>query len=124
MVLILKDKISEIILGYYFGDKKECPPLRRENAFLAKSAVDLADSIRSGEITSTQLVEATIDRMKEVNSILNAIVDGPFLEALEEARAIDERISGKQITEGFFSFSYRQTDDFKMTYKLNRCTYF
>lgn len=101
MVLILKDKISELCLGYYFGGKKECPPLRKENNFLVKSAVDLAYSIRSGETTSTQLVEATINRMREVNGILNAIVDGPFLEAIDEAKTIDERITNKQISEGF-----------------------
>lgn len=101
LLLILKDKLSEIILGWYFGDKKDsCPPLNDENSFLKKSAVELAALIRNGELTSTRLIEATINRMKEVNGIFNAIVDGPFLEALEEAKIIDERIANKQISEG------------------------
>lgn len=100
MILILKDKVSEICLGYYFGEKKKCPVLNEENSFLIRSAIDLAISIRNGEIRSTQLVEATINRIREVNGVLNAVVDGPFLEALDEAKAIDNRIAGKQISEG------------------------
>lgn len=101
MILILKDKLSEIGLGYFFGgEKKKCPALKEENSFLNRSAIDLASSIRNGKITSTQLVGATINRIKDVNGVLNAIVDGPFLEALEEAKAIDDRIAGKQISEG------------------------
>lgn len=66
MVLVLKDKLTEIVLGSYLGDKKACPSLTSANRFLEKSAVELARSIRSGEITSTQLVQAVIDRIKEV----------------------------------------------------------
>lgn len=67
MVLLLKDKLTEIVLGYYMGDKKACPPLTSANRFLEKGAVDLAQAIRKREITSTQLVRAIIDRIKEVN---------------------------------------------------------
>lgn len=66
MGLILKDKLSEISLGWYFGDKKTCPPLKDEHKFLAKSATELASLIRNGQIKSMDLVQATIDRMKEV----------------------------------------------------------
>lgn len=66
MVLLLKDKLTEIVLGVYLGDKKACPPLTSANRFLEKSAVDLAQAIRTREITSTQLVRAIIDRIKEV----------------------------------------------------------
>lgn len=100
MVLILKDKLSEIFLGWYFGEKKTCPPLKSENSFLEKSATELAHLIETRQITSTQLVQATIDRMNEVNGILNAIVDGPFPEALKEAQIIDERIANNQISKG------------------------
>lgn len=69
MVLILKDKVSEIVLGWYLGEKKTCPPLTTENQFLSKSAVELAELIRNGELTSTKLVQAVIDRMNEVKKI-------------------------------------------------------
>lgn len=85
MVLILKDKLSEVFLGWYFGEKRTCPPLKSEYNFLAKSAKELANLIETKQITSTQLIKATIDRMNEVNGVLNAIVDGPFVaEALRE----------------------------------------
>lgn len=105
MVLILKDKLSEVFLGWYFGEKKTCPPLKSEYNFLAKSAKELANLIETKQITSTQLIKATIDRMNEVNGVLNAIVDGPFVaEALREAQLIDERIANNQISKGSYIF--------------------
>lgn len=100
MVLTIKDKLSDIFLGWYFGEKKTCSPLSSKNIFLSKNAVELAALIRNRKITSTQLVEATINRMKEVNGTLNAIVDGPFEDVLMEAKNIDERIANNQISEG------------------------
>lgn len=104
MVLTLKDKLSEIFLGWYFGEKKTCPPLKSEYIFLSKSAKELANLIETKKITSTQLVKASIDRMNEVNGVLNAIVDGPFVaEALLEAKLIDERIANNQISKEEFA---------------------
>lgn len=101
VLLVLKDKISEIFFEWYFGEKKVCPPLKNNNEFLTKSAAELAASIRKGEITSTQLIAATINRIMEVNGVLNAMVDGPFVkEALSEAQNIDNRIANKQISTG------------------------
>lgn len=100
VVLIVKDQLIEMVLNWYFGDKKTCPALQDEQKFLTKSATELALAIRNGEITSTQLIEAIIKRIKEVNGVLNAIVDGPFMEALADAKIIDERIINKQISAG------------------------
>lgn len=38
-----------------------------------------------------------------MNKVLNAIVDGPFADALDEAKRIDERIEKKQISEDEYS---------------------
>lgn len=104
LFLVLKDKTVEAALSWYFGAKETvCPPLNDANRFLSKSAVELAQMIRNGEITSYQLVDACIKRMNEVNKVLNAVVDGPFKEALDEAKRIDERIAGKLISEDEFS---------------------
>lgn len=70
MVLMLKDKLTEIVLGQYLGDRTACPPTTSANRFLEKSAVELAQSIRNKEITATKLVQAIIDRIKEVNTLL------------------------------------------------------
>lgn len=128
LLLIVKDRLVEMFLRWYFGEKKTCPALSEQHQFLKKSATELAAAIRNGEITSTQLVTATLERMREVNGLLNgklsnfqckwksekrqqinaqflfvrtAIADGPFAsEALDEAKAIDERIANKQISNG------------------------
>lgn len=39
----------------------------------------------------------------QVNPIINAIIDGPFMEALDEARLIDERISKNEISDEEFT---------------------
>lgn len=95
----MRDYLSEIILQWYFGKGEECLPLTSENYFLAKSAVDLAASIKNREITASQLIKETISRMNRINGVLNAIVDGPFPEALEQAKDIDNRIANNQISE-------------------------
>lgn len=124
MVLILKDKLSEVFLGWYFGEKRTCPPLKSENNFLAKSAKELANLIETKQITSTQLIKATIDRMNEVNGVLNAIVDGPFVaEALREAQLIDERIANNQISKGYIAikiyiFFYFSNFNYLYTYNF------
>lgn len=62
---LIKNFLLELILGWYLGERKTCPALK-QNKFLTKSAVDLAQMIRRKEITSTQLVQACIDRINEV----------------------------------------------------------
>lgn len=67
------------------------PPIR--NPLLRLPATVLADMIRTQRISSTQLIGAYIERCREVNPLLNAIVDERFAEALEEANAVDQLIA-------------------------------
>lgn len=90
------------MLEFYWGQKSKCPALRKD-FFITKSAVEIAELIRNQDISSHQVVNAYINRMIEVNPVLNAVIDGPFLEALDEAQKIDERISKGQISEEEFS---------------------
>ena len=53
----------------------------------------MAQSIRSGEVTSRALVQTHIDHIKAVNPALNAVVEDRFDDALAEADAADERIA-------------------------------
>lgn len=72
----VKNLLLEAVLGWYLGDRKLCPPLKRDR-FLMKSATDLAQMIRKKEITSTELVQATIDRINEVSAqyfMINRVV--------------------------------------------------
>lgn len=53
--------------------------------------------IRSREITAEQLFEACVRRIEQVNPMLNALVDGPFVDARDTVRSIDERIAAGEI---------------------------
>src|SRR6185437_11141437 len=65
-----------------------CPDME---AMLLLSASRLAEMIRSGEITSLEVVEANVRHIERVNPTLNAMVAQRFDEAREEARAADAR---------------------------------
>ncbi len=50
-------------------------------------------------MTSREVVSAFVERLQEVNDIINCVVDSRFREALEEARNVDALISGSSSTE-------------------------
>ena len=65
------------------------------NPILALSATEIARKIRTGEVSSLEIVDACIERIEEVNPVLNAVVHPRFEQARNEARAIDTaRING------------------------------
>lgn len=55
-------------------------------------ATQLAYLIRSKQVTCTEVISAYIDRVKEVNPYLNAVVEDRFEAALLEAKQLDEKI--------------------------------
>lgn len=70
---VVKNFLLDLTLGWYLGQRDRCPSLK-ENHFLKKSAIDLAQMIRKREITSTQLILATIARIKEVIDVVFGFV--------------------------------------------------
>ncbi|KAK0163993.1 hypothetical protein PV328_002668 [Microctonus aethiopoides] len=66
---------------------KKCPPI--VNKLLLIPATEMARKIRQQEITSEEVVMAYIMRCREVNPIINAVVENRFDAALEEAREAD-----------------------------------
>jgi amidase len=54
------------------------------------TVTSLAQAIRAGEFSSTDVVEAHLRRIDEVNPVLNAVVQGAPEAAIAEARAADE----------------------------------
>jgi len=62
------------------------------NRLLTHSGVDLARMIRTGEVTSLEVVEAHIQRIQEVNPRLNLVVKDRFDRARVEAGQADARI--------------------------------
>lgn len=75
---------------------RKCPP--PTNPILFKSATILSRMIRSKEVSSEEVVKAFIDRCKEVNPFLNAIVEPRYEVALREARNIDKMLSSTDKT--------------------------
>lgn len=67
------------------------PPIDDHN--LITRAAKLSQQIKSGHITSEEVVESFIGRIKRVNPSLNAVVDRRFEQALKEAREIDKKLA-------------------------------
>ncbi|KAH7693548.1 amidase, partial [Aphelenchoides avenae] len=61
-----------------------------DNALLMISAMEAADMVRTGELTSSELVEAYIERITHVNPLINAVVNVNFDEAREAAQQVDK----------------------------------
>ncbi|KAH8335718.1 hypothetical protein KR074_012007 [Drosophila pseudoananassae] len=104
LVHILTDRLLEFGLGWYLGPHRRVqgPPSADQQALLSKSAVELAQLIRERKIRSYDIVKAYCERIENVNRDLNAVVDGPFPEALEQAREIDRRLSKKEYSDEDF----------------------
>ena len=54
-------------------------------------AIELADLIRTGDVSSVEVVEAHIERVEAVNPHLNAVVHTRYSQARREAERADER---------------------------------
>lgn len=71
--------------------KDSFPEIRNE--MLEIPAVDLAERIRNKELRSEDVVRAYIDRIREVNPLINAVVEERFVAAIEEAKKADDMIA-------------------------------
>lgn len=60
---------------------------------LLRSATSLAADIRNGKVTSVQLISAYIARIRQVQAVINAVVEDRFEEALKEAEAADRLVA-------------------------------
>ncbi|GIY79555.1 fatty-acid amide hydrolase 2-A [Caerostris darwini] len=80
----------------YCGKGKIVPNVK--NPLLLKSATRLAEEIREGKLTSTDVVQAYTDRILQVEPFINATVDRCFLDAMEEARKVDVLIASEKYT--------------------------
>eukprot|EP00094_Tigriopus_californicus_P010523 TCALIF_10151-PA protein Name:"Similar to FAAH2 Fatty-acid amide hydrolase 2 (Homo sapiens)" AED:0.16 eAED:0.16 QI:0/0.42/0.25/0.75/0.57/0.75/8/46/523 len=89
---ILADLVSDVTFHLlYFGRKKTLPPLNHK--ILLLSASQLAEKIRSRQISSEFLVRACIERIAEIQPVLNAVVDQRYDEALATAQKVDRDLA-------------------------------
>ena len=89
---VLIDLLSDITFSIINWKSKRVGLSPPANDILLQSGVVLARKIRQGELKSEELVTACIDRIKEINSLINAVVDQNYDEALNEARKCDKYV--------------------------------
>ncbi|KAL7729072.1 hypothetical protein ACLKA6_019900 [Drosophila palustris] len=101
LVHIISDRLLELVLGWYLGPHKRVatPISVDQQVILTKSAVELAQQIRERKLKSYDIVKAHCERIEIVNRELNAVVDGPFTEALQQAQQIDKKLAANEYTE-------------------------
>ncbi|XP_074040360.1 fatty-acid amide hydrolase 2 isoform X1 [Leptinotarsa decemlineata] len=86
------------LFGLVYGGKgKSMPPIT--DLLLLESATSIALKIRTKKITSSQVLQSFIDRINEVNPILNCVVAERFEEAKKEAQLVDDLIKSGVIPE-------------------------
>lgn len=80
---------------------KRLPPVG--HPLLLQSATQLARKIRRREVSSVEAVQVYIDRIQEVNPLVNALVKDRFSAALQEAAQVDklieEETGGEEVLE-------------------------
>ena len=76
------DKLSDLIYYAIYESRAsiKLPPIK--NRILLMPASTIANKIRSRDLTSYEVCEAFIDRIKSVNDVTNAVVDDRFDDAL------------------------------------------
>ncbi|XP_050464305.1 fatty-acid amide hydrolase 2-A [Cataglyphis hispanica] len=77
--------------------KRLCPPI--DNQILFQSATKIAQKIRRREIGCEEVITAYVKRCKEVNPLINAIVEDRFEAAIREARDIDNFLKSTTMDE-------------------------
>ncbi|CAG9767330.1 unnamed protein product [Ceutorhynchus assimilis] len=88
----------QFLFGLVYGGAKEAmPPIK--DLLLLESASAIALKIRTKKITSEQVLDSFIERIKEVNPVLNCVVADRFDEAKKEAQEADERVRSGTVSE-------------------------
>ncbi|XP_054930507.1 fatty-acid amide hydrolase 2-A-like isoform X2 [Dermacentor andersoni] len=88
--------VARLVFALWFFWKKPLPLPAATDKLLLRSATSLAADIRNGKIKSVDLVSAYIRRIREVQPVINAVVEERFEEALEDAKEVDRLVaSGK-----------------------------
>ncbi|XP_046739207.1 fatty-acid amide hydrolase 2 [Diprion similis] len=69
-----------------------------KDPILNLSAVAIAEKIRQRELSSEAVISAYIARIKEVNPLLNAVIEDRFESAIREAKLCDEKLATGEVT--------------------------
>ncbi|VVC30972.1 Amidase signature domain [Cinara cedri] len=91
-IRFIYDYIVSFVFDYVYKDtpSKTLPPV--EDKLVLESCSTIVNKIKNKEVTCRHVTECFIKRIKQVNSILNAVVDTRFEKALSEADEYDKLI--------------------------------
>lgn len=92
-------EILAYLASLLFSQRRSAIPLI-DDRNLITPAHNLSRQIKSGHLTSEEVVESFISRIKQVNPLINSVVDKRFEQALKEAREIDRKITEARSGEG------------------------
>ncbi|XP_011299621.1 fatty-acid amide hydrolase 2 [Fopius arisanus] len=84
---------------FWFRHRKQpqkIPPT--SNPLLQLSASELAKKIRLRQVSSEAVVTAYIERIKQVNPVVNAVVDHRYEDAIKEAQECDKIFDSGEVT--------------------------
>lgn len=94
----LIDVITAIFFKLYYGTKgNRIPPIKDD--ILKQPAVEVAKRIRAKQISSEDVVQICIQRIRDVNRQLNCLVEERFELALAEAKKADDLVRSGSKTE-------------------------
>ncbi|CAK9812011.1 Fatty-acid amide hydrolase 2 [Anthophora quadrimaculata] len=82
-----------LFIAYLKGPSEMQPPIK--DLTLLHSATVLAFKIRNKQLTSEEVVQSYIDRIREIQPVLNCVVEEGFENALKEARKCDELLKSQ-----------------------------
>uniref|UniRef100_A0A1Y1LJG2 Amidase domain-containing protein n=1 Tax=Photinus pyralis TaxID=7054 RepID=A0A1Y1LJG2_PHOPY len=91
------DKLIDFVFGRYYKSLAHGVP-KPTNLLVLQCATSLAKQIRKQKLSSEEVVRAFIERIEQVNPLINAVVDFRFEVAIEEAKRVDQRIKNQEFT--------------------------
>ncbi|XP_037972886.2 fatty-acid amide hydrolase 2-B [Plutella xylostella] len=89
--------VARVLFNLFYGKSGEkLPPITEP--ILREPAVEIARRIRTQEVSSVEVLEAFIRRIKDVNSALNCFVEDRYELALKEAREADDLVKSGSLS--------------------------
>lgn len=90
--------VARFIFKLSYGTTgQKMPPIK--DLLLLESVTSVAYKIRTRKVSSVQVLHSFIERIKEINPLLNCVVANRFDEALKESQAADELIRSGTLSE-------------------------
>lgn len=76
---------------------RRVPPIASE--ILLLSATELSRKIRRKEVSAVEVLSCYVERIKEVDPLINAVVENRFRDAAGEARCVDDFLKSTEMSE-------------------------